>query len=668
MAGSKGIRAGRAYVELGVGDKLTAGLKQAQRRLRTFGAGVQQIGTKLAGLGAAMAAPLLGAAKHFASYGDEVAKMSKRTGLSVEALSELRFVASQTGTEFSSLEMAFRKMQRSIYDAGRGLATQKDALAELGLTFEDLKSLKPEEQFKVLAEQLGKLTDDTKQAAIAQMLFGRTGTNLIPMFEAGAAGISELQAQARKLGLTMSKEDAQAAEEFTDAMDALWKTVKMGVFNVGSALAPLLQELAENMTETVVAVSGWIKSNRDLIVTVLQVAAGILALGIGLMAFGAIVKVGAMALGGLVMIVKVASMAFTVFGAVIGFLVSPIGMVIAALGALGAYLLTSTEAGGKALGWFGEKFGELKDDGIKAYGGIVRALKSGDMGLAAKILWTTLKLWWKRGIGWLHGLWLDFKFWFIKIGIDAISGLLLIGSAIWGKIEAGWAHTVAFFGDMWSGFVYLFKATWATMVKWAKKAWEWIKHLFGKSTKESRDKAYAMIDAEADRAIAKAKDEATRKIVERNRAKATRLRQIEDEQTNRDLAIITRNRELQRAREQTQTKEEQEIANEITAARREWADAIKEANELPDVKRVKDDGPGKLESPEALLEKVKGVVAGLGAGLGEAADRINVAGTFSGAALGLMGGGTAVDRIAKATEDTAKNTKSLTKGKGATFK
>ena len=58
---------------------------------------------KVAGLGAAMAAPLLGAAKYFSSYGDQVAKMSKRTGMSVEALSELRYVASQTGTEFSSL-------------------------------------------------------------------------------------------------------------------------------------------------------------------------------------------------------------------------------------------------------------------------------------------------------------------------------------------------------------------------------------------------------------------------------------------------------------------------------------------------------------------------------------------------------------------------------------
>ena len=667
MAGANNIRAGRAYVELGVGDKLTAGLKSAQKRLRAFGAGVMNIGTKLAGVGAAMTAPLLGAAKHFASYGDEVAKMSKRTGLSVEALSELRFVASQTGTEFSSLEMAFRKMQRSIFDAGRGLSTQKDALDALGVTFDDLKNLKPEEQFKVLAEQLGKVENDTEQAAISMMLFGRTGTNLIPMFEAGAEGITQLQQEARALGLTMSKEDAQAAEEFTDAMDALWKTVKMGVFNVGSALAPLLQEMAQSMTDTVVAVSDWIKSNRDLIVTVLQVAAGILALGIGLVAFGAIVKVGAMALGGIVAIVKVATIAFSVFGAVIGFLVSPIGMVIAALGALGAYTLTATEAGGKALGWFGEKFGQLKEDGIAAYGGIVKALKSGDMGLAAKILWLTLKMWWKRGVGWLTGLWVDFKNFFIKIGIDAFTGLLLVGSKIWGGLEAAWAHTVAFFGNLWDGFVFLFKATWTSMVKWAKKAWTWIKGLFDDSTSESRERAYAMIDREADAAIAKAKDSARKKIVQRNRERAMKLRRIEDEDQARQLAILTKNRQWQDARAKRQAHDEQEIADDIAGARQAWADAVQEAHDIEPVRKA-DDGPGTLESPEKLLGKVKGVVAGLGDGLSAAADKISVVGTFSGAALGLMGGGTAVDRIAKATEDTARHTKSLTKGKGAKFK
>ena len=116
-----------------------------------FGQSVRNTGLKMAGLGAAMLAPLLGAAKAFSSMGDEVAKMAKRTGVSVETLSELRYVASQTGTDFGTLENAFRKMQRSIYDAGRGLPTQVDALKDLGLTFKDLDGLSPEQQFKLLA-------------------------------------------------------------------------------------------------------------------------------------------------------------------------------------------------------------------------------------------------------------------------------------------------------------------------------------------------------------------------------------------------------------------------------------------------------------------------------------------------------------------------------------
>jgi len=100
MPSQGGIKAGRAYVELGVGDKLTGGLKRAQARLRAFGEGVTRWGTRIFGVGSAFAAPAVVAAKSFASMGDQVANMAKRTGLSVETLSGLRFVASQTGTEF----------------------------------------------------------------------------------------------------------------------------------------------------------------------------------------------------------------------------------------------------------------------------------------------------------------------------------------------------------------------------------------------------------------------------------------------------------------------------------------------------------------------------------------------------------------------------------------
>ena len=78
------IRAGRAFVELFADDsKLVRGLRRAERKVKAFGRSIRTFGLKLMGLGTAVLAPLLGAAKVFASMGDQVAKMAKRTGLSV---------------------------------------------------------------------------------------------------------------------------------------------------------------------------------------------------------------------------------------------------------------------------------------------------------------------------------------------------------------------------------------------------------------------------------------------------------------------------------------------------------------------------------------------------------------------------------------------------------
>jgi hypothetical protein len=259
MPAAGAIRAGQAFVELFADDsRLVRGLRQAEKRLKAFGSRIQGVGLRVAGAGAAMLTPMIAAAKTFATMGDDVAKMAKRTGLSVEALSELQFVASQTGTDIKTLEGGFRRMQRSIYDAGRGLSTATDALKDLGLRFEDLDGLTPEDQFKLLAERISQVDDPTKRAAIAMSLFGRSGTALLPMFAQGAAGIEQLQAKARELGLTMSTEDAQAAEVFTDSLDKLWKAVKMGVFRVGAALAPTLTRLADILTRVVVQVGAWI--------------------------------------------------------------------------------------------------------------------------------------------------------------------------------------------------------------------------------------------------------------------------------------------------------------------------------------------------------------------------------------------------------------------------
>ena len=82
MPSARGIRAGRAFVELFADDsKLVRGLRRAEKRLKAFGDRIRNFGLKIAGLGTAMLTPMLGAAKAFSSMGDQVAKMANASSV-----------------------------------------------------------------------------------------------------------------------------------------------------------------------------------------------------------------------------------------------------------------------------------------------------------------------------------------------------------------------------------------------------------------------------------------------------------------------------------------------------------------------------------------------------------------------------------------------------------
>jgi len=309
MASQRAIRAGRAFVELFADNKaLVAGLRSAQQRLDKFGREVARIGRSVMVAGAAVLAPITASARIFASMGDNVAKMARRTGLSVEALSELQYAAELSGVSVSDLEVSLRRMQRSIYDAGRGLSTATDALGKLNLSFEELDGLAPEEQFKLIADRLAQVSDPTTRAALAMTLFGRSGSMMLPLIEKGAAGINELQEAARRLGLTISTEDAQAAEKFTDEMTKMWKVVRVAVFQVGASLAPTMIDLVGKIQDAAGATARWIRENRELFTSYIVRVARIAAYGL---AIGGV----AMAIGKVVAATKIAIAAFSFLAA-----------------------------------------------------------------------------------------------------------------------------------------------------------------------------------------------------------------------------------------------------------------------------------------------------------------------------------------------------------------
>ena len=122
------------------------------------------------------------------------------------------------------------------------LALPPDALAALGLSVEQLQGLNPEEQFFMLANALAKVENASERAALAQRIFGRSGTELLPLFAKGAAGMEALRQQARDLGIVMSGEAAAGAADFKDAQNELKAAISGVALQFAGKLVPRLTD------------------------------------------------------------------------------------------------------------------------------------------------------------------------------------------------------------------------------------------------------------------------------------------------------------------------------------------------------------------------------------------------------------------------------------------
>lgn len=236
--------------------------------------------------GGAITAMLMKTALSGAQLGDEIAKASKRTGIAVEELSKLRYAAGQEDVAFSELTTSLRFLARGMYEAQGGSKEYADAFDALGIKLEDAKGeLRPVEDVLLdISDAMRDTPNQAERTALAMQLFGRSGAQMLPFIQNGSEAISELTTRAQELGLEMSGESAQAAEEFGDR----WSEVKdMLAMTTLAFTEDLLPVIRDEVLPTIRDATEWFKGMSDahpgLITNVGK-------LGLALMAVGATAK------------------------------------------------------------------------------------------------------------------------------------------------------------------------------------------------------------------------------------------------------------------------------------------------------------------------------------------------------------------------------------------
>ena len=119
--------------------------------------------------------------------GGALSDLSAQTGIAVKQLAVLQRAFEDNGVSADQVGTVVNKLQRSISDFGNDLSTQVRAFERLGISYDAIKSKTPLQQFQMVQQALAKMEDPTARAATAMEIFGRSGGNMLALFQDGNA-------------------------------------------------------------------------------------------------------------------------------------------------------------------------------------------------------------------------------------------------------------------------------------------------------------------------------------------------------------------------------------------------------------------------------------------------------------------------------------------------
>jgi hypothetical protein len=120
--------------------------------------------------------------------GDRIQKMADQTGLGIDQVQQLQYIAGQSGTSVESLVGAIQNLQQRLGDDSTGAA---GAMRKLHINMETFLKLDSYTQLVTLADAIRGVRDPTDQASLAAALFGKTWKEILPAIKSGMKEVGD---------------------------------------------------------------------------------------------------------------------------------------------------------------------------------------------------------------------------------------------------------------------------------------------------------------------------------------------------------------------------------------------------------------------------------------------------------------------------------------------
>jgi lambda family phage tail tape measure protein len=236
---------GKAVILFGADTAIFAG--DVGRAVAIFESGINRMSRTALGFKSALAGGLsVGGlvlfTRNVIDGAAELQQMSEKTGRAVENLSELKLAYELGGGAAEGFSLGLREWNKRLIEATDSSSKTARVMKALGV---DIKA-GPTESFRQFADAFAKLPEEMR-ASVSSELLKKGAEGWSAVLAKGAAGFDDAADKARKLGLVISSEFAQQAEQFNNNM----KLLEKGSTALANALltkaAPAFEAISERM-------------------------------------------------------------------------------------------------------------------------------------------------------------------------------------------------------------------------------------------------------------------------------------------------------------------------------------------------------------------------------------------------------------------------------------
>lgn len=290
-------------------------LKKCHPVLESFGVKAGEVAEKTKALSAAaagIAGAMVGNAVAAAGAADDLNALAQKTGFTVEELQKMQYAS-------DVVDVSMEQMTGSIMKMTKQMSSGNKAFAKLGveITNADGSLRDANDVWYESLEALGKVESETERDALSMELFGKSAMEMAGVVDDGGQALRELGDEAESLGLIMSQDVVDDANQMQDAIDKVKGRTRQAFLQMGASLAKSLVPAFERLVDAVTKVVQWFSSLNGDTQKIILIIAGLVA------AISPVASLFSKVTG----IVNGLSAAFAFF-------TSPVGLAVAAIAAM----------------------------------------------------------------------------------------------------------------------------------------------------------------------------------------------------------------------------------------------------------------------------------------------------------------------------------------------